>query len=73
MNSDKIIIDKNKKMINDFDDEKLNELFDGLDEKTKQQILKYDLKDVQKDILKNMMDPELNEFFDKLPSKSKKS
>ena len=34
MNSDKIIIDKNKTMINDFDDEKLNGLFDGLDEKT---------------------------------------
>tara|TARA_B110000285_G_scaffold10629_1_gene10579 strand:+ start:828 stop:4940 length:4113 start_codon:yes stop_codon:yes gene_type:complete len=73
MNSNKIIIDKNKTMINDFDDEKLNELFEGLDEKIKQQILKYDSKDIQKDILKNMMDPELNEFFDNLPSKSKKS
>jgi hypothetical protein len=61
---------KNNK-INDFGDDELNNLFQNLDEKTKQDILRYPKKEIQISILKDMNNEELKKIYNNLPSEEK--
>jgi hypothetical protein len=55
---------------NDFGNSELNNLFESLDQETKEKILKYK-KEVQISILNNIANPELNKFYESLNTKSK--
>lgn len=61
---------KNNKT-NDFGDDELNNLFQNLDEKTKQDILRYPKKEIQISILKDMNNEELKKIYNNLPSEEK--
>lgn len=56
---------------NDFGDAELNRVFNGLDEKSKNEILNYAKKDVQIEILKRINDPELTRLYNGLSPKTK--